>query len=131
MTAYFDQWQDAVCHAADQAEDDAMFLELLAGIEERVIRDVSLCTGDREFPEHHREQAMTLISLHRVGGPVPAHSSRLDATLGRCSPMLDTLHSFFHRLAGQKIRTAYGLLSDDPIDNVRRRDAFYKIRRSP
>lgn len=37
--------------------------------------------------------------------------------------MIDSLHSLFHLVASRKIKTRFGLLSDDPRGNVERRDA--------
>lgn len=116
MTAYFDTLRSTIAEWSDL--DDEGFLDALRILEEKVIETVSLCTGDREFPDGLREKIMTIVALER-SDYAPAGKRAL---VLRDSPMISSLHSAFHELAVIRIETRFGILSDDPADNVFRRD---------
>lgn len=64
MTSYFDDAARAV-RAIDKTLGDEAYLAAVADIEKEVIRDVILCTGDREFPSELREKLMTVIACNQ------------------------------------------------------------------
>lgn len=64
MTAYW----DAIRHEVQEASrlpNDA-FVEAVMAIETRVIRIVSLTTGDREFPDDLRDKIQGIIAVHAL-----------------------------------------------------------------
>lgn len=125
MTSYFD---DAVRDAHNairqfdgtSGEDD---LEALAEVEARVIADVNLVTGDREFPDSLREEIQGAIATHRVRSPdgIPTKGDEYARMVSRSS-LIDRLHTLFHEVASQRIQTRFGLLSDNPKVNLALRD---------
>jgi len=130
MTAYFDDLEREARELSERASDDQEFLVGLEGLEARLTRDVTLNTGDREFPDELREKALSVIALQAVtGGPLYAQQpllhekARRMALATRRSTLVGSLHSLFHRLAGARIKTRFGLWSDDPAGNLRLRDA--------
>lgn len=127
MTSYFDEMTTRVCEASEAAgSNDKRFIEELASIEQEVARDVSLCVGDREFPDTWRDKALGILatkSVAKLSGLEPTqHAVEFAATV-RDSELLVALHSLFHRVAVERIKTRFGFLSDDPRGNWKRRDA--------
>jgi len=123
MTHYFDKAIQAVSDI--DAQSDEEFLKELQVIERRIVDDVAMCTGDREFPNHLRQAIMKVVanSQARVDrapfGPTPGLKISL-AT--RSSQLLSELHRAFHLVAAAKIKTRFGTLTDDPSANVKARD---------
>lgn len=125
MTAYFD---DLEREAHDlSARTDEEFLAGLEAMEERLKRDVTLNTGDREFPDDLREAILNTIAMQSVSGPVQMptlyEKPRRMALACRRSSLVGSLHSLFHKLAGRRVQTRFGRWSDDPAGNLRVRDA--------
>jgi len=116
MTAYFDDLRREL--GAIQAADPQDWLRQVADIEWRVAREVQRVTGDREFPDDLRERMLSAIATRAVfdvGPALPASRHAIDyACATKASDLLETLHSLFHRLAGRRVRTRFGLLSDSP-----------------
>jgi hypothetical protein len=116
MTAYFDELRAEV--AAIDAADTKAWLARLGDIERRVVGEVRLVTGDREFPDDLRELILGAIATKAVfalGPELPPTPRAVEyARVTRSSDLLETLHSLFHRLAARRIVTRFGLLSDSP-----------------
>ena len=124
MTSYFDKAQNAVSALSEVSSDDTFFMVGLALIEKKVIDDVNLATGDREFPEEWRERIQGCIAVHRVAPPtIPNLAAESYAKTTRSSEMISIVHRLFHHMASERIETRFGLLTDSPTDIVKRRDA--------
>ena len=126
MTGYFDDASRQIMLTAGFA--DAAFLAVVEAVEERVIHAVSLCTGDREFPDDLRERALTAIACLRVKTTIsgcPTDGRRYCATM-RTSTLIERLHSLFHELAGRRLVMRFGLVQDSPEGFLRRRAAWEK-----
>ncbi len=123
MTTYFDDLSRNVRDITDSTEEG--FLAELESIEANVISTASLATGDREFPEEHREKIQALIAVLGVGpvGGVPNRFARKRAWIGKRSPLIEGLHDAFHNVARARVVTRFGLLDDSPRSIVRSRDA--------
>jgi hypothetical protein len=136
MTAYFDHANAEIREASERAGGDALaFLDALMAIEKRVIKDVQLNTGDREFPEDLREVILGSIATEACTGALPDDSfyeeARAVAIAGRCSTVIDSLHGHFHTLARRRLDARFGRWSDDPGGNLRLRDAHDRERYGP
>lgn len=118
MTAYFDDIQRTVAELSAQSNEE--FLKDVLVLEEEVLRTVSLCTGDREFPEEHREYIQGTIAMKSL----KHGSEKVKGYLWtiRAHGLFAALHGQFHTLAGYRIKTRFGFLTDDPAANVRARD---------
>lgn len=96
-------------------------------LETHVTNEVSLVTGDREFPDDLRERIQGIIAVYavfpmRTGWPVNYKAaSAVLAT--KSSDLFARLHSAFHDVASRRVMTRFGLLNDDPTDILKRRDA--------
>lgn len=117
MTSYFDEKTREVAEAADDCDDFSTLKTLVAHIELRVIEQVVLVTGDREFPDDLRERILKAIATRAVchyAGLEPRRVALeyLEAT--SMSALLDALHSLFHEVARRRIKTRFGLLQDSP-----------------
>ena len=132
MTAYWDALRREVQDASSLSNDD--FVEVVIQIEARVIRTVSLTTGDREFPDDLRQQIQGIIAVHAVdpGCHVFERSStelanaRAKARLltMRSSILLEELHRAFHQVGERRAVNRYdGYFTDDPSSFLRARDA--------
>ena len=133
MTSYFDDHTRAVSELSAGATDEE-FLDLIEDIEQEVIREVSLATGDREFPDDLREKIQRLIARYRVtpvlNRPLGEHDrrggdekvARQTATATRTLPLLSELHSAFHAVGSRRHQTRFGLLSDNPAVILAARD---------
>lgn len=116
MSSYFDTLRVEMAEIFGQ--DD--FIERAIDLEEKVIKEVSLVTGDREFPEELREKIQTLIAQKRIkllGGEIN-EPARDFATAVGYSELLEDLHSAFHRVASERIKTRFGTLTDSPSANL-------------
>jgi hypothetical protein len=106
MTAYFDQANAEIREASERAGGDALaFLDALMVIEKRVIRDVQLNTGDREFPEDLREVILGTIATEACTGALPDdgfyEEARAVAIAGLsellCRPSIDVVRALLER----------------------------------
>lgn len=115
MTAYFDDVRKEV-NAIDRGLDDLAFATELAKIEARIAKDVSLCTGDREFPDDLRERIQRAIAIYQVGrnDGLPPTQGQQESIMFRDSQMCERLHSLFHELASRRLRLRFGLVQDSP-----------------
>lgn len=124
MTSYFDKATHAVAALSPALEGDD-YLDQVAFIEEPVIRDVQLNTGDREFPDDLREKILGLIATRTMaqptGLPRPSKAAR-QVLATRASALLGVLHSAFHDLAGRRLEARFGRWSDSPTQNLLSRD---------
>lgn len=93
-------------------------------LEEQVIKTVSFCTGDREFPDDLRERIQGIIAVKCVfGGDGRGNKKNLDMLMAmRTSELFAQLHSAFHEVASRRVETRFGLLDDNPESIVKRRD---------
>lgn len=128
MTHYFDEATRAVRQLSRKVSDEA-FLLSVAEIERRVVADVTLNTGDREFPDVWREiilKHIVLCGVHYVldsRSPVqPTKDARDYVITLHASVLLPQLHASFHTLASSRIKTRFGYWSDSPGENLLDRD---------
>ena len=133
MTAYWDKLRSEVNSAARERSDND-FVDTVIDIEARVIREVSLTTGDREFPDDLRNDIQGLVALHAIdpgrellaGRSSELTNARAKAWLltMRYSILLDELHRAFHRVAERRAVNRFdGHFSDDPMSFLRARHA--------
>jgi hypothetical protein len=116
MSSYFDTLR--VETAEIFGEED--FIEKLIDLEEKVIKEVNLVTGDREFPEDLREKIQTLIATKRmqwIGGEMNGDAIAFAKAVGY-SELISDLHSAFHAVASKRIKTRFGTLTDSPSGNL-------------
>jgi hypothetical protein len=119
MTSYFDKAEREASHLTFLDADS--YLEAMAAVEEPVIHDVTLNTGDREFPDDLRERILGIIAVKAVRGPggLPTTARTRDYVLSvRRSELLADLHSAFHALASRRVKCRWGFWSDSPSQNL-------------
>lgn len=119
MTSYFDDLRTEVRKASTAAKDDEEFLLDIEAMERGVIQDVNYITGDREFPEDLREKIQGLIAVHRtqvMRDEPPTRARELNLRMRR-SQLLQELHTAFHEVGYRRIKTRFGVLSDNPRVN--------------
>ena len=119
MTSYFDDLRTKVRETSSLFESDEQFLLEVEAIEREVIKDVSYVTGDREFPDDLREKIQGLIAVHKTEvttGQPPTRAREMNLRMRR-SQLLQELHSAFHEVGYRRIKTRFGVLSDNPRVN--------------
>jgi len=117
MSSYWDTASREV--AGSETVDEAK------AIEQRVIAETMLVTGDREFPEDHRTEILGIIAVKRID-PIGGDSkNRSREWFQSChsSRMIEDLHDAFHELARPRHETRFGPLSDNVNSNLFRKDA--------
>ena len=116
MSSYFDS-------AAREVADD---FDSIIGVEKRVISDVLLVTGDREFPDDLREKIVGLIAVwqYECAKNLPATKGREHSDALRYSALIERLHDAFHEVAQRGIVTRFGRLSDRPSGILAARDEY-------
>jgi hypothetical protein len=130
MTAYWDDLTREVRDASHLPDDD--FVEAVVDIETRVIRAVSLTTGDREFPDDLRESLQSIImraaidytrfACNRPGEQNERSRSWLLTMRSSC--LIGDLHRAFHDVAARRPPNRYdAYFTDDPTNFLRARDA--------
>lgn len=147
MSGYFDDatrevrevWEGMRCSSQEhvdamgKARLDEQFIQLVGDIENRIIKEVNLDTGDREFPEDLRERIQTIIAVWNINWPtrpesIPAaewHAKGREWLLTlRLSNLIDRLHDAYHDVARRRIKTRFGLLFDSPSGNVSSRKSW-------
>jgi len=112
MSSYFDKAQGEI-------KDDFSRIE---EVEKTVIRDVSLVTGDREFPDDLRKEIQGLISVWRYDSP----KGREESDMLRLSWLIVELHEKFHQVAMRKIKTRFGRFSNNPDNDLFQREESLK-----
>jgi hypothetical protein len=120
MTDYFDVAARTI-RAIDKTLGDEAYLFAVAEVEKDVVRDVILCTGDREFPDALREKIMTTIAckgVYVLSGLPPTEDARAQALAMRYSELIEDLHSAFHALASRRYKVRWGFWSDSPRQNL-------------
>lgn len=133
MTAYWDRLRREVQDAAHERTDSDL-VEVVADIEARVIREVSLTTGDREFPDDLRHEIQGLVAVHAIdpgrslldgrSSELANESARVWLLTMRSSILFDELHRAFHRVAERRAANRFdGHFSDDPMSFLRARHA--------
>jgi len=116
MTAY---WDDISLQVRD-----ATTVEEVVQIENQVSQIVRLLIGDREFPNDLREEIMTIMSVWQIDPELGLQSEQGRSYYGavKISRMCQELHMVFHRVAERKIKTRFGVITDDPQESLRDRD---------
>lgn len=118
MTAYFDNVSselDTVIGSSCISEEE--LLTQVGLIESKVVQDVLLITGDREFPDDLRQTILTHIAVYGIYNPaaLPPMEKTVQRVLAlRDSMLLRKLHDDFHEVGSRRIKTRFGLLGDDP-----------------
>lgn len=117
MSSYWDKASLEIAEAETVDEAKA--------VEQRVISETVLVTGDREFPEDHRTEILGIIAVKRIDpvGGDPKNRSREWFQSVHTSRMVDDLHDAFHELARPRHETRFGGWSDNVDSNLARRDA--------
>lgn len=124
MSSYFDR----LAKEADEAiHSHANPQEAVAAIEAGMIREVTLVTGDREFPDDLRQQILTQIARWHIG--THAGLSPMAEALEwfqdlKSSRLITELHSLFHAVASRRIKTRFGGFSDNPAGDLKARTAW-------
>ena len=119
MTSYFDEAERAVSRLT--FSDAESYVRAVADLEEPIIRDVTLNTGDREFPDDLRERILGIIAVKAMrapGGLPPTQNARDYVLTVRRSELLADLHSAFHALASRRVKCRWGYWSDSPRQNL-------------
>lgn len=136
MSSYFDDAARKVSGLCGQFSDTALVQEV-AKVENEIIEQVNLDTGDREFPDDLREKIQGIIARWNVGYPVRPdtieaadwHREAWDWLHSvKSSRLIDDLHSAYHIVASRRIKTRFGVLYDSPRGNVNMRDEWDKER---
>jgi hypothetical protein len=135
MTAYWDATQRDLREAAKLGDEE--FLARSIEIETRVIEEVSLVTGDREFPDDLRDRIQGIVWRTAIdydayvqrGSRRPRslemneRSKRWLLTM-RYSVMCEELHAAFHSVAQQRPPNRFdSFFTDDPSSFLRAREA--------
>ncbi len=75
---------------------------------------------------------MGAIACHAITGTLEdaafAEKPRRIALALRRSQLIGELHGIFHELAGRRIKTRFGLWTDDPAANLKSRDTHDEAR---
>jgi len=119
MTSYFDDLREKVRESSRTVDSDVEFLLDIEDIEREVIKDVSRVTGDREFPEDLRVTIQGLIAVHKTevtAGVPPTRAREMNLRMRR-SQLVQELHNAFHEVGYRRIKTRFGVLSDNPRVN--------------
>ena len=136
MTAYWDALKREVKQASELANDD--FVQTVVEIESRAMRDVTLTTGDREFPDDLRHKVLNVIALNAIDFGWHIHGQHSTSTVGlrndrarawlltmRYSILIEELHAVFHVVATRRAPNRYDtFFTDDPTSFLRARDAM-------
>ncbi len=122
MSSYFDAKSREVAEAADLPNGE--FLEKVYEIENELFDDVTWITGDREFPDDLRERARRIQVVKGVVGAGPGCNQKaITRVLAyRSSRAIEDMHDLFHVVAGRRVSTRFGVLSDHPAFDAIRRD---------
>lgn len=128
MSSYFDSFDSQVREISKSCKTDDQFLRELKNAETVLIRNVSYCCGDKHFPENFREKIMSLVAVYQVDPQDQTREANSWAKALKQSKLSTELHSAFHEVAAAKIQTPYGLLTDNPQENVTSRDTWAKER---
>jgi hypothetical protein len=105
MISYFDRANCAIFGIAQQTcGDDELFLSQAVEVEDRIVSEVCLNTGDIEFPDDLRQKILTVIACKRINGVLKDAETegRRIARIMRYSPLIGQLHSAFSRASGQR-----------------------------
>ncbi len=127
MTSYFDNAMTAI-NSISKSLSAEEYLEEVGLVENLVIKDVLLNTGDKEFPDDLREKILNIIATQAVAPPSglpPLRNACAYAVDCRTSGLISALHSAFHVLAGRRIETRFGRWTDSPLANLKSREASY------
>lgn len=126
MSSYFDAVAREIAAGVDRysgCPGDAQ-REVAMEIERRVVSDVSMICGDREFPDDYRQPIMSIVAIWqmhpRYGMPSERGIKYFDVV--KASRMIVLLHEAFHEVAASRTETRFGILTDDPADDIKRRD---------
>ncbi len=127
MSSYFDKADREIRDLSDgtKTNEHDTFIEAVAAIEEKIIAEVSLVTGDREFPDDLREKMQGLIAVHAVctrSGIAPRPETLEYVASVGSSRLIDMLHESFHDLARRGLQTRFGRLGDSPSQILVLRD---------
>lgn len=118
MTTYFDNLTREIRVSNN--------LDTTIALENDLAAKVSLVTGDREFPDDLREKIQGVIAVRRIERPETNDRNEREVewfnTLKQ-SRLVEDLHACFHIVAEGRYVTRFGLLTDDPEDILKRRDA--------
>lgn len=130
MSHYWDEKAREVREIDQQTQGDGDdFLELVMDLEDRVIQQVSLVTGDREFPDDLREKIQGLIACIRLRDLSHTVRWALDVNRDwlwsmRYPKLFEELHRAFHEVAERRPPNRYsGYFTDDPEDFLKAREA--------
>lgn len=133
MSSYFDAMAREILEADESRPGNEEFLAAVIAVEERLWREVTRVTGDREFPNDLREKVLGEFARHAVyqpeGVPMPWKAREFVLSL-RCSRVLEHVHELFHDVARRRITTRFGRLSDSPTQILALREEYDQERSS-
>ena len=115
MSSYFDKHIAGIKYYSDRSN----FLEEAQAIEDEVIHEINLVTGDKFFPSDLRDKIQGAIAVWAILGSGDKGKERFG--IMQKSYLLDELHQLFHELAQRRIEAPYGPLNDNPADILKRR----------
>lgn len=122
MSSYFDNAASEISKADNKNDDE--FFEAARQIENKVVKDCLLNSGDKDFPEDLRQKIVGHVALWNLGytdmSPIPKAKEWLLSL--RSSKLINLLHEDFHDVAQRRIETRFGRLSDNPAHNLAHRD---------
>lgn len=124
MSSQFDNAQAAIHDMASLPDDE--FLAQAKALENALVKECLLNSGDREFPEDLRQKIVGHVALFTLGyeGMEPTKKG-IDWLLSvRSSKLIELLHNDFHDVATRRIKTRFGILSDRPSSNLARSDEY-------
>lgn len=123
MSSYFDELSSKM--REQQNLPPEQFLDFARALEDQVVAEVSLVTGDREFPEDLREAIQRVIAtqhLYPRDSPLFSKQVEDELLLFRRSNLFESLHDLFHVVARRRIETRFGLLYDSPSGILKLRE---------
>ncbi len=134
VTAYFNALMDTVAHATDL--DDASFVKVVEAAERDMMDDVVLIAEDEEFPSKLKSkmiQASQDLGVWKTDNDVDTDDEKQQVRtervlMHRTSLLIGVLHNLFHILDRKKIKTRFGMLTDDPHDMLSRRKDYNENR---
>jgi len=133
VTAYWDDLAREVKDLSHLPDDD--FVAAVIEIELRVIRAVSLTTGDREFPDDLRKRIQIILMTSAidytryVSGRTGDENMRTISWLlnVRTSLLISDLHRIYHEVATRRPPNRYDThFTDDPSSFLAAREATWE-----
>jgi len=101
-------------------------LDTTVALENSLVGVVSYAVGDREFPDDLRQKILDVIATRRIDRPETKDRNEKMVEWFNAikqSKLVEDLHGCFHVVAEGRHETRFGILTDNPLDILKRRDA--------